>query len=446
MEILAKYFSFFVLLSIFFSACSPGIGVQLYQPASVVGTAKPSETLEGRLTMANSAREEPKESTQVTLPDLVLANNQFGLSLMKTHFESQAPGNFVFSPYSIALGLAQVYGGAANETAAQIQKVLNIQMGDNEFHQSWNRLDQQIAKQSDPETSKDSEFVLTIANSTWVQAGYPYQQDFLDLLVSQYGSDLHPTDFAQNPQQARLDINQWVAHQTENKVEELVPEGAIDSLTCMALVNAIYLKAAWQFPFAPEATTDQPFYRLDGKTEQVATMFQSTFMNYQSNSEFIWAELPYNAGQLSFFILMPVGDSLQDFLVQIDAVKLNEILAQSEKGEVDLWMPKFEIESAVQLNDSLKRLGMVAAFDSQRADFSRMDADNNLFIGQVLHQAFIDVDEAGTEAAAASAVLMQRKGMKPLDTPRLKFDHPFLFLVRDQVSGAILFQGVYFGA
>ncbi len=446
MEMLAKYLSIFVLLSLFFCACSPDTNVEHNSPAAVIGTAKPSKTVEGSLTMANSAREEPEESSKANVPDLVLANNQFGLSLMNTYFESHSPGNFVLSPYSIALGLAQAYGGAANETAVQMRKVLNIEMADGEYHQSWNWLDQQISKQTGNETTKDKDLVLSIANSTWVQKGYPYQQNFLNLLVSNYGSDLRQTDFAQNPQQARLDINQWVTHQTENKIEELVPEGAIDPLTNMALVNAIYLKAAWQIPFVPEATTEQPFYRLDGITEPVATMYQSNFIKYQSNSEFILAEISYNSGQLSFVILMPVDDSLQDFLKQLNAEQLNEILAQSKKGEIDLWIPKFEIESAIQLNDNLKRLGMVAAFDSQHADFSGMDADKHLFIGQVLHQAFIDVDEAGTEAAAATAILMQRKSMMLLEKPKLRFDHPFLFLVRDQVSAAILFQGVYFGA
>ena len=219
--------------------------------------------------MVNSIRDEPVATTLDLLPDLVLANNQFGFNLIKTQFKSQTPSNFVFSPYSIALGLAQVYGGAANETALQMRDVLNIHIQDAEFHQTWNQLEQQIIKQSERVDNQKSDFVLKVENSVWVQDGYPYKQDFLDLLASQYGSSLHPSNFAQDPQTARLEINDWVAKQTQSKIEELVPEGAIDSQTLMALINAIYLKAAWKFPFVPEVTTDQPFYRQGETPETV---------------------------------------------------------------------------------------------------------------------------------------------------------------------------------
>lgn len=445
MKMTIKYFAFCIIFSFILSTCSPFTGGPYNQPEMAAGTVAAPNELKGSIAMTNLIREQPVASTLELLPDLVLANNQFGFNLVRTQFKSKKPKNFVFSPYSIALGLAQVYGGAATETGMQMRGVLNTRMPAAEYHQTWNRLDQQIIKQSNRTDNQETDFELKIENSIWVQDGYPYQQKFLDLLATQYGSSLHPSNFMQDPQTTRLEINDWVAKQTQGKFEELVPAGAIDSQTLMALINTIYLKAAWEFPFAPEVTTDQPFYREGYASETVPMMYQSIFLNYQSNSEYILAELPYDAGQLSFLMLMPIADSLQNFIQEMDATKFNEILVQSNQGDVDLWMPKLKIKSAVQLDESLKKLGMVAAFDPQQADFSGIDAGNHLYIGQVLHQAFIDVDESGTEAAAATAILMQRKGMKPIDSPQLKFDHPFLFIVRDRLSGTILFLGVFVG-
>jgi serpin B len=366
------------------------------------------------------------------------AINDFGLDLLRT--ATVGSENAVLSPASIALALAMARAGARGETAAEMDAVLRDVASDD--HAAWlNALDLALAARSGTfkdRTGKDADVLLRIANAAFAQEDFPWETTYLDALASRFGVGLRLVDYRTNYEQARRLINAWVDDQTEQRIPELLDKDTLDNLTRLVLVNAIYLKAAWLAPFEEEATTDLPFRRLDGSSLTVATMRQTGYLPYAEGDGWRAVELPYVGDSLAMTIIVP--DDLAAFEASVDQAAFDKIVTALEDQRVKLSLPKFGIESKLELNDVLMAMGMPLAFDPDRADFSGITAVDDLYITGVIHQANIDVDEEGTEAAAATAVIIGAVS-RPPEPIEFKIDRPFLFAVRDVPTGAILFLG-----
>jgi len=386
------------------------------------------------------------EKQRVTSPDvneadletLVTGNSAFAFDLYQTLREED--GNLFYSPYSISLALAMTYAGARGETAQQMADTLHFVLYQDSLHPAFNSLDIELSQRGEGAKGKDGEgFRLNIVNAIWGQDGYQFLSEFLDVLAENYGAGLRTLDFANAPEESRITINNWVSDQTEDRIEDLIPQGLIDALTRLVLTNAIYFNAAWQHPFSEDITEDGPFYLLDGGEVTVPMMRQTESFSYAEGDEYQAVELPYDGRELSMVILLPRAGQFEAFEGSIDAQVVDAILKGLESRQVALTLPEFEFESYFHLKEILAAMGMPVAFSGD-ADFSGMTGNRELFIAEVIHKAFISVDEAGTEAAAATAVVMKEIAA-PLEPIEVTIDHPFIFLIRDIETGTILFVG-----
>jgi len=364
------------------------------------------------------------------------AHNAFALDLYQ-----QLAGegkNMFYSPYSIYMALLMTYAGAAGDTASQMESTLHLPYPQEEVHAVMNALDQQLKANS--MVDDKPAFTLNIANQLWGQAGYAFLPEFLNTLSQNYNAGLKTVDFAADPEAARELINLWVEAQTNEKIKDLIPEGALNALTRLVITNAVYFKAAWLSPFDPANTKNGSFTLLDGTKVEVPMMHQSgTFRAYISQ-DVQAVELPYEGGAYSMVALMPTAGSLEEFEQSLTAESLQGILNQLDRASVTLSMPKFKFEAAFTLNHALEAMGMPDAFNFRRADFSRMDGTTDLYITSALHKAYVDVNEEGTEAAAATAVIIGLESAVG-QSYTITLDHPFLFLIRDNATGTLLFVG-----
>lgn len=372
------------------------------------------------------------------LAELAAGNSAFAFDLYQAVRREQ--GNLFYSPYSISAALAMTYAGARGNTERQMADVLHFTLPQERLHPAFNALDQALTSRGATDPSRDGEpFRLSIANSLWGQEGYRFLPDFLDTLAENYGAGLRLVDFQRSPEAARETINSWVSDQTEDRIRDLIPQGAIDTLTRLVLANAIYFKAAWMFPFDEDATQDGPFYLLDGSQVVVPMMHLSEHLRYFAGEGVQAVELPYEGGEVSMVVIVPDRGTFPGFEEGLNADVVADIVARMEATRVNFAMPKFTYESALSLADTLAGLGMPDAF-SANADFSGMDGTRNLAVTDVFHKAFVAVDEAGTEAAAATAVIVGLTAL-PAGNVDLTVDRPFVFLIRDVQTGTILFVG-----
>jgi serpin B len=363
------------------------------------------------------------------------AINDFGLELLRSG--TPASDNAVLSPASIALALGLTRPGARGETARQMDEVLRAVAADD--HATWlNALEAALGARNGTFqniSNKDAEVILRIANAPFAQRDYPWQAGYLEALATRFGVGVRLVDYMTDFEAARRTINAWVDDQTEERIPELLQQGLLNELTRLVLVNAVYLKAPWFKPFSEEATTDSPFHRLDGSTMTVPTMRGTGGFSYAEGDGWWSVELPYAGRELAMTIIVP--DDLGRFEASLDGAAFSEIVGQLEASHLFVWLPKFGIETQLKLKDALSELGMPIAFDADAADFSGMTTAERLFITEVVHQANIDVDEKGTEAAAATAVIAEATSMPA----EVKVDRPFLFALRDVPTGTILFLG-----
>jgi serpin B len=286
-------------------------------------------------------------------------------------------------------------------------------------------------------------FKLNLANSIWGQEGYSFNPDFLNLLLKYYDTGLKLNDFNRFPEEARQEINRWVSKITEDKIQDLIPTGGIDSLTRLVLANAIYFYAGWAFPFWKNSTHDGEFFLLGGDRVEVSMMENVEHFGYTKGNGFQAVRLPYVGGRISMVIILPEIERFAEVENSLDIKYLNRILSRVKRRKVKLSLPKFSFDSTFSLRDTLVSLGMTDVF-SDKADFSGMEDTQELYIHNVFHKAYIDVDEKGTEAAAATAVPMAAVayGFRVREKVyRFKADHPFIFFVRDSETGSILFLG-----
>jgi serpin B len=378
---------------------------------------------------------EVNESDLVTQVD---GNGEFAFDVYQALKE--VDGNLFYSPYSISQALAMTYAGARSETEKQMTDTLHFTLSQDRLHPTFNRLDIELSKRGEGAKGKDEEgFRLNIMNAIWGQKDYKFLSEFLDILAENYGAGLRVLDFVNASEQSRITINDWVSEQTEGRIEDLIPEGAIDSLTRLVLTNAIYFNAAWQFPFNEDATGDGSFYLLDGGEVIVPMMSQTESFGYAEGDDYQTVGLPYDGQELSMVILLPKDGQFEAFESSMDFQRVSEIISNLAGQQVNLTMPKFEFESEFSLKKALTTMGMPVAFSAD-ADFSGMTGDKDLFIDDVLHKAFVSVDEAGTEAAAATAVIMTLTAV-PSPPVEVTVDRPFIFLIRDIETGTILFIG-----
>jgi serpin B len=286
-------------------------------------------------------------------------------------------------------------------------------------------------------------FELAVANALWGAKGYPFRPDYLAMVDKNFHGHLAELNFEVNPEGARKTINDWVAAQTHDRIKNLLPSGTIDPGTRLVLTNAIYFKGKWDLPFEARRTREDDFTSADGSKSKAAFMFQNAHFRYAEDDQVQVLELPYGKDALAMRIYLPKEtDGLASFEKQMTAQKLADLGARLTSQDVDVWLPRFTMESEFSLADALKAMGMHAAFVPQQADFKGMTTAEQLYISAVIHKAFVKVDEEGTEAAAATAVVMRPMGVLRKPQPRqFRANHPFVFEIVDQKSAATLFMG-----
>jgi serpin B len=357
---------------------------------------------------------------------------------------STTTGNLVCSPYSVAVALAMTRNGAAGTTATEIDAALHIDVLD-DHNAGLNALTQAVESMAGEQTRGDgstAELALDVANSLWGQRGVEWERAFLEALARHYGAGMRVVDYVEETEQARELINRWTAKRTHDRIEEIIPANTLDALTRLVLVNAIYLKAPWEKPFEPNATSQQPFRRSDGATISVDTMHVTLPATSHGRGDG-WqsARLLYAGGRLAMTVVLPDQPDLAHFEQSMDATRLTEMLRPTGAGDgalVDLSMPKWKFRLQAELSPALQALGIREAF-SDRADLSAMSQELDLAVSAVLHEAFIAVDEEGTEAAAATAVVV---GLTSLPVTRpLQLNRPFLFVIHEVEHATPLFIG-----
>jgi serpin B len=406
-----------------------------YRPARLV--------FSGLLLLASATALSAKESDLDSARSAAEGVNRFALDLYRAVRAGEK--NLFFSPTSVSVALAMTREGAKGKTAAEMDKV---------FHFAAQRTASQRALRlalAPPLVSdwtprgkrrQVKAFELSMANAVWGQEGLPLQPEFLEVLERDYTAPLERLDFAQVAA-ARKRINDWVAKRTHERIKDIIKPPLPYKSTRLALANAIYFKAAWAKPFQPQATREAPFHLLSGKTTPAKLMRKVEHFRYAEDSAVQVLELGYRGQKTSMVVILPrTKDGLRELETTLTHKGLTKWLKALRSTKVNVRLPRFKVTAPLNLTKTLAAMGMPTAFDAQRADFSGMTTKVPLFIGAVLHKAFVAVDEKGTEAAAATVVLMAAGGVpRPVQPKQFVADHPFLFLIRQRETGCILFLG-----
>ncbi|XP_019640745.1 PREDICTED: leukocyte elastase inhibitor-like isoform X8 [Branchiostoma belcheri] len=367
------------------------------------------------------------------MEQLSAANTEFALSLYRQLCGDG--GNVFFSPYSISVALAMTSLGARGSTEAAMKGTLCYKdMSNDVLHSTFSTLHQQLYA--------SDKYTLQTANRLYGEQTYSFLQDFLNATKKNYGAELASVDFKGAAEQVRGTINKWVEEQTKDKIKDLIPAGAVDAMTRLVLVNAIYFKGNWDKQFKAEMTQDMDFNINNNEKVKVPMMKMEEKFNYGEfqDQKFRVLELPYVEKELSMLIFLPDEvEGIRNLESALTATTLQTVSSQMYSTKVNLMLPRFKLEQDFSLGETLKKMGMGEAF-SDGADFSGMSAAADLFISEVVHKAFVEVNEEGTEAAAATGVRMKMRMMPRPPVPFL-VDHPFMFLIRDNRSSSVLFLG-----
>lgn len=387
---------------------------------------------------SDKPRETAPAVNQADMTSLADGNTAFAFTLYQSL--KKADGNFFYSPYSISEALAMTYGGARGTTEKQMAETLQFLLAQSQLHPAFNKLDQELAKRGQGAQGKDGKgFRLNVVNAIWGQQDYNFQSAYLDLLAQNYGAGLRVLDFKKSPEPSRQTINQWVSDQTEQRIKDLLPQGSISPITRLVLTNAIYFNAAWLNPFEKSATASGPFHLLTGTDVSVSMMKQTKSYGFASGDSYQAVEIPYDGRELSMVVLLPKSGRFSSFESALTGQQVQTIIRSLKSQSVNLTMPKFKFDSQFGLKPMLSAMGMPVAFTDE-ADFSGMNGRRDLTITDVFHKAFVSVDEDGTEAAAATGVVVGVTSA-PLEPVQVTLDRPFIFLIRDIQTGAILFVG-----
>lgn len=381
-------------------------------------------------------------ATALGIDNTVDANNQFAIDLYNRYKDNpqQTGKNIFFSPYSISSALAMTYEGANGKTAEEMQKVFYFLENDSERRANFAAVYNEINK-------ANKTYQLNTANALWVQKDYPFLSSYTDTVEQYYGGKATNLDFIGDTENSRLTINKWVEQQTNDKIKDLISKGQVNPATRLVLTNAIYFKGTWVKQFDKSDTTQENFYPGNtlpngpipepAKVQMMSKTDKDASFNYTETDQLQILEMDYSGNDTSMLILLPKENDLDSINLTLE--NLDSWKNDLRKQRVDVYMPKFKFETKYQMNDVLKAMGMPTAFSTD-ADFSGMTGTKDLFIGFVVHQAFVEVDEKGTEAAAATAVGVETTAM-PAPRPVFRADHPFIFVIQQKDTGNILFFG-----
>lgn len=372
-------------------------------------------------------------STESGIREVVNANNRFALELY-SKLDKSKDGNIFYSPYSIFAALAMAYEGAKGQTADEIKSVFHFP-DTGVLRPNFAAVYNSINRESDA-------YELRTGNALWVQQAHPIFKDYTGRVERYYGGKAANLDFVGETEKSRQTINDFIEEQTNDKIKDLIPPGALNSMTRLVLTNAIYFKGLWEWEFDSSDTSEEDF-RITPNNVVKAQMMRmdpdKARFNYADAGDLQILELPYKGEKISMLILLPreeIGTSESS----LTAEKLSEYRKQMQETKLDeVYLPKFEFDTKYNLNENLKALGISTAFDPEKADFSGMTAAEKLFVSMVIHQAYVKVDEKGTEAAAATGVVMTMTGITPRNVFRA--DHPFIFIIQEKATGNILFMG-----
>jgi serpin B len=393
--------------------------------------------------------EKPAAEERPAVPKVVTGNTEFAWDLYRQLAGLPEPktatGNLFFSPYSISTALAMTYAGARDQTEAQMRDTLRFFDPQADFHATFGRLEHILNKQG-----QKGDYQLAVANALWMQKDFSFLEPFLRLAQEQYSAKLETVNFKTDAEGVRQIINTWVEGKTNNRIKDLIPAGMLDAATRLVLTNAIYFKGDWAEKFDKERTREDLFtvstYTVeDGKPKVEYTKMQVPMMNrkdefaYGENEICRLLELPYRGGDLSMLILLPNERDLFTLEQALTPENLKSWTDRMQKREVEVYLPRFTMTYECRLSRTLAAMGMAEAF-SGLADFSGMTGGRDLFISDVIHKAFVEVNEEGTEAAAATGVVMKLTAM-PLPPPVFRADRPFVFAIIDHGTGSILFIG-----
>lgn len=417
-----KIIIFAVVLIIFVSGC-----VQEKTPTAGDGGATPPPTQN-----ITSIADDAKASSD-DVSSAVNASNQFALELYSELEDGD--GNIFFSPWSISTALAMAYEGSRGQTKEEIRSVFHFQDDDSIRRSSFAAIHSRL--------NVDADYKLRTANALWVQENYRLLDEYTGTVEEYYGGEAVNVDFAQDTEGARKTINDWVEEKTDNKIRDLFPQGSLNPMTRLVLTNAIYFKGNWVKKFDESETRDEEFRIRKDSVAQVPMMRRTdreAEFNYTETDELQVLEMFYEGEELSMLVLLPKENDLTSLEKSLTLEKLNQWREQLKEQRVNVFMPKFTFDSRYSLNKNLKELGMPSAFTENVADFSGIDGTKNLFIQGVIHQAFVDVNEEGTEAAAATGVAIGVESIGPR-IPIFRADHPFIFIIQERKTGNILFLG-----
>lgn len=375
--------------------------------------------------------------TKEGMNDYVNSSNEFAFQMYKHLIESNE--NIFFSPYSISTALGMAYEGARGKTAAEMIQVLDLP------EDNQTRRDMIRAVQS--ELNKEgTSYELSAANAYWLREGANLKEEYKDVIESYYLAYGQELDFAGDPEGSVETINNWVEERTNGRIKDLLSPNDIDALTYLVLTNAIYFKSDWKYQFDSNATEEMMFYKTGGEgimTEMMNMCDEEKKLNYASNSDIQLLQLPYKDEELSMYVMLPKLNDIASLESLLDHEYLSVLKDDITAEYINLYLPKFKFELKYWLKDKLSAMGMPTAFGSG-ADFSGITSDKSLYIYKVIHQSFVEVNEEGTEAAAATAVLFREAtgfGSTSQEPIVFRADHPFIFLIEHKDTGQILFMG-----
>ncbi len=398
------------------------------------------------------------EDNETRIRDMNTAAQQANHFAMRFYgrVAAEQPGNLFFSPLSIHAALSMTYAGARGETATEMQKVLAFEYAPEEGieHAAYSQL---LTALNEPPVTRLEAIVndrheeierpvyeLVIANRLWGQQGFSWDSGYLRLTQTEYHAALAEVDFEGDAESARREINDWIEDTTRNRIRNLIPAGALDALTRLVLTNAIYFKANWAEEFSEHQTRPAPFHLAGGDIVEVPLMHQTEDFAYTEGDGWQALEMPYESGALSMLLMLPADrdGALPNVEAKLASGAMLDALGEMARHKVRVWLPKFSMTQEIDLGATLQSMGITRAF-SDRADFSGMVGEEDLTISKALHKAFVEVDEKGTEAAAATAIVVALTAMpgEPEEPKVFRADRPFLFLIRHNASGAILFAG-----
>ena len=372
---------------------------------------------------------------------VIEANNQFALEFY-THVKDKSEGeNIFFSPYSISTAIAMMYEGARNKTAEEIQSVFHFPEDQSLRRSSFSVIQSYLNRRGTP-------YELSAANALWVEKEFNLQNTFKTVLTEFYKGEAFDADFKRASERERQRINKWVENETKDKIKDLLPQGSVNSMTRLILTNAIYFKGQWEDQFEKDQTRDEYFWLNESQSETVPMMWKSDDFNYAQPEELQILEIPYEGRELSMLILLPKGKTAEDLKsleesLTIENINLWKSSLQEQKMD-EVFIPKFKIKIAYQLSENLEAMGMPLAFNplaqAQDKGFSGITEEKDLYVSDIYHKAFVDVNEEGTEAAAATGIMMEKVSFI-LKQEVFKADHPFIFLIQERTTGYILFMG-----